>query len=113
MSEVISFRLNKDNLREAQALEILEARCSKGYSLRYVITEALLKLNDPGPESIQDNPIPELSTVLSQVNKLLEQIGNGEPPFFPKQGENTLHSSLAESFVLSIKKAAKPGLRLD
>jgi hypothetical protein len=48
MSEVISFRLNKSNLREAQALEILKAWCSRGYSLRYVITEALLKLNYPG-----------------------------------------------------------------
>jgi hypothetical protein len=113
MSEVISFRLNKDNLREAQALEILEAWCSKGYSLRYVITEALLKLNDPGPESMEDNNIPDLNAVLNQVNKLLEQIGNGGYPVFPRQDENTLHSSLAESFVLSIKKAAKPGIKIE
>jgi DNA-directed RNA polymerase beta subunit len=113
MSEVISFRLNRDNLREAQALEILETWCLKGYGLRYVITEALLKLNDPGPDSVHDNPIPELSAVLNQVNQLLEQIGNGRYPLYPRQDENIPQSGLAESFVLSIKKAAKPGIKIE
>lgn len=113
MSGVISFRLNKDNLREAQALEILKAWCLKGYSVRFIITEALLKLDVPGSESTEDNKIPELNAILNQVNKLIEQIGNGGYPLFPKQDENTLQSGLADSLVLSIKKSVKPGLKMN
>jgi hypothetical protein len=112
MSEVISFRLNKDNLREAQALEILEAWRSKGYSVRQTIIEALLKLDDPGLESREDNNIPDLNAVLNQVNKLLEQIGNGGYSLYHKLDENPEKSNLAENFVSSIKEALKPGLRL-
>lgn len=113
MSEVISFRLKKDNPRGAQALEILEAWCSKGYSVRDIITDALLKLNDPGPDSKGDNPIPELNAVLNRVNKLLEQIGNEGYPPIPRRNDNPEQSSLADNFVASIKKAVKPGLKPD
>jgi len=112
MRAVTSFRLNKDNLREAQALEILEAWCSKGYSVRYVITEALLKLNDPSPESMEDNRIPDLNAVLNQVNNLLEQIGNGEYPILSRENESDIQPSLSDSFVLSIKTGAKTGLKI-
>ena len=44
MSEVISFRLNKDNLRESKALLILQEWKAKGYSILQTLTEALLKL---------------------------------------------------------------------
>lgn len=112
MSDVISFRLNRENPREAQALEILDAWGSRGYSVRYVITEALLKLHGPGPESIVDKQIPELSAVLNQVNKLLEQFGNrGYSPYLDLN-ENHEQSRLAANFVASIKKGVKPGLNL-
>ena len=42
MSKVFSFRLNDDNPREAQAREEIKAWVKEGYSLRYIITEALL-----------------------------------------------------------------------
>ena len=42
MSEVISFRLNPENPREAQALEILRAKKSEGFSSRQVLTDALI-----------------------------------------------------------------------
>jgi hypothetical protein len=42
MSKVCSFRLNDDNLREAQARTVIEAWVEGRYSLRYIITEALL-----------------------------------------------------------------------
>ena len=46
MSEVVSFRLNKDNPRERQALVILETWCAQGYNARYILTEALIKLGE-------------------------------------------------------------------
>jgi hypothetical protein len=113
MSEVISFRLNKDNPREAQALGILKAWCSRGYSVRYVITEALLKLNDPSQESVANNTTYELNTTLDQVKKLLEQLGSGRHLGGLKQDEESVSSTLADNFVESIQKAVKPGLKLD
>ena len=52
MSKVISFRLNPDNPREAQALEILRTKQAEGFSSRRVLTDALIGLmfkNDVGP----------------------------------------------------------------
>jgi len=51
MSEVISFRLDKENLREAKALMILHEWRKNGYSLRQTITEALVSLDRDGHRS--------------------------------------------------------------
>ena len=40
MSQVFSFRLDEDNPREAQALQVIKTWASKGYSLRYILVEA-------------------------------------------------------------------------
>jgi len=50
MSDVISFRLNKENQREAKALEVLNAWIEKGFSTRHILTMALLELDHPGSE---------------------------------------------------------------
>lgn len=113
MSDVISFRLNKDNTREAQALEILEAWCSGGYSIRHVITEALLNLNAPGRGSVVNKATYDLNTTLDQVKKLLEQLENGEHLRGFIQSDESKPSTLADNFVASIRKVAKPGLTLD
>ena len=42
MSEVISFRLDPDNPREAQALKILRTKQAEGFSSRRVLTDALI-----------------------------------------------------------------------
>ena len=44
MSDVIRFRLDKDNLREEKARRVLKAWYEQGYSLRYIMTEASLML---------------------------------------------------------------------
>jgi hypothetical protein len=112
MSEVISFRLNNDKLREAQAFKVLEAWRSRGYSVRYVITEALLTLKDPGQESSANTLTDELNSTLNQVRKLLEQLGNGEQVVGAKQEEYGL-SILTDTFMASIRKAAKPGVKIE
>ncbi len=113
MSEVISFRLDKSNKREADAFEILEAWCSKGFSVRHVMTEALLKLGDPGLESSQNPTNPDLNIVLTKVNILLDQIENRGLPTINKPEGEIVHSSLAENFVSSVKMAVKPGMRIE
>jgi hypothetical protein len=110
MSEVISFRLNKDNPRESQALEILEAWCLIGYSVRFVITDALIALNCPSQESAGNNTSFELNKTLDQVKKLLEQLGNGKHLGEFTKEEDSESSTLSDNFVASVRKAAKPGV---
>ena len=101
MSEVISFRLSKDNPREAQAMAVLQAWVNKGYSVRYVLTEALLVYDD----SKKEMDIHGLSLKLDQISKMLQQ--NGAPTLLR---ENTV--KLSDSFTASIRNAAKPGVNL-
>lgn len=112
MSEVISFRLDNRNKREADAFEILKAWCSKGYSVRHVMIEALLKLGDPGIGSSQNPTNPDLNIVLTKVNILLDQIENRGLPPIGKPEEDIVHSSLADNFVSSVRMAVKPGMRI-
>jgi hypothetical protein len=110
MSEVISFRLNKANLREAQALEVLELWCTKGYSVRNTLTEALLKLNGISLEPIDNHVIQELYDSIRQTNELLEQIGNGNIPEKLREPETPSRPLLSNHFVAAIKRSIKPGL---
>ena len=47
MSEVISFRQNKDNPREEKAVQVLRTWTAQGFNVRHTITEALLKRAGP------------------------------------------------------------------
>jgi hypothetical protein len=42
MSKVYSFRLDADNPREAKAKGVIDTWLEKGYSLRYLVVEALI-----------------------------------------------------------------------
>lgn len=69
MSEVISFRLNKDNPREAQARAVIKAWGDKEYSARHVLTEALLAHQG----SQRELEIRSLSTKLDEISRMLQQ----------------------------------------
>lgn len=113
MSKVISFRLSKDNPREAQAYEVLKAWQDKGYSVRHTITEALLKLDGPGLGSITCASFDDINQTLNQVRELLERIRNADNSSQKSLNPGPYHSSLNDNFIASIKKAAKPGIKLD
>ena len=73
MSEVISFRLDKDNPREAIAWRVLQTRIAKGHNIRHIITEALIKLDQS--EQVSTPPtLDELNETLCQVNRFLKHI---------------------------------------
>ncbi len=114
MSEVISFRLDRNNPREAQALDVLKKGQEAGYSLRHILTEALLALEAAAEE--EQAVVVAISEVvgrLAQVQSVLEHIQHiGLSPVQPQAGKPE-QEILAESFVLSVKSAAKPGLGLD
>jgi hypothetical protein len=42
MSQVISFRLDQNNPREAWALSVLSGMQEQGYQVRHILTEALV-----------------------------------------------------------------------
>lgn len=110
MSKVISFRLSEDNPREGQALKVLELWLKQGYSIRHTITESLLSLEDPDARA----PVPELDdlkAMLKEVTHLLGQRSQSKPIHSSKgDGLPTAHK-LNESFIVSVKQAAKPGVK--
>ena len=111
MSEVISFRLNKDNLREAKALLILQEWGQKGYSIRQTITEALLKLDQNAIET-EPTTFDELNETLSQVLYSLKQIESDNSPPSVTHPDNAIKSGLYANFVTAVKESAKPGLQI-
>jgi len=107
MREVFSFRLNNKNPHEAQAREVIETWVKQGYSLRNILTEALLLLGNQGDDSIKSGDITETVTRLSLLVERLEgrlDVGQHHPQ---------AKSELSESFRSSIKMAAKPGVRIN
>lgn len=110
MSKVISFRLNPENPREAQALEILRSKQAEGFSSRRVLTDALIGIV---AKKGRDNlfSIDEFNMALEHVSDLLERINNGNPDH--DQSTHSKVASLNDNFLNSVKMAAKPGLNLD
>jgi hypothetical protein len=108
MSEVISFRLDSKNPREAKALAVINAWQVKGYSIRYIITEALLNL-DPRTNTVSE----DLNTRLDQITRLLTLIDKSKPLPAETESDNGLQPGLTASFIASIKTASKPGIKPD
>lgn len=114
MSEVISFRLDRGNPREARAREVLKRWYGEGYSVRYVLTEALLKLDEDTDQAgqAQATLLAELMAALERANHLLAQLQTGQ--VVPAgNGGGELHAELTETFVASVRKGARPGLKMS
>ena len=110
MSKVISFRLNPDNPREAQALEILRTKHSNGFSSRRVLTDALIgMMDDKGQETL--SYIEEFSIALEQVSGLLKRLNGGNLDH--SQPKHPQVVALNDNFLNSAKVAARPGLNID
>lgn len=110
MSEVISFRLDKTNPRETQALEILNVWIAKGYSIRFILTKALLELDhDSNPTLSQSGR--ELNMLLDQIGHLLEIVRINEFSTSIKQSPDLEQPILREAFITSIKLGVKPGIK--
>ncbi|MFC2055690.1 hypothetical protein ACFLV7_15545 [Chloroflexota bacterium] len=112
MSEVISFRLNKDNPRKDQALMILKTWCAEGFIVRHVMTDALLRLNDAGSKQT-DITLDKLKLTLDQVNQFLEQFDNRNPIQMRTQDGNPSNLRLPDSVITSVKKSVKLGMKLS
>jgi hypothetical protein len=112
MSEVISFRLDATNPREARALEIMNAWVVQGYSARFILTNALIALNPPGSEPIKNEDGRDMELVLNQIGLLLEILKARETNLGIRQDPDGEPSILQENFLASIRQAVKPGIKL-
>lgn len=103
MSQVFSFRLDENNPREAQAIQIIQAWASRGYSIRFTVVEALLTVDKD--KTLLEN----ISITLDQINTILQKLQD-EP-----HSQNNLSSKdadLSETFVSAVLKTSRPGLRI-
>ena len=104
MSNVYSFRLSNDNPREAQARDAINTWVSRGYSLRHIMTEALLIYleKEHGEDEVCDL-IEQIKLIISELEK---------KPRFEPIDERELQG-LSSSFMFAVKNSAKSGVRIE
>ena len=107
MSKVISFRLNQDNPREAEALTVLHQWLEQGFNTRHTMTVALLNLDSANSQATDNGTLIVLS---NQIQELLESIEVGSTFSVPEHDISS-REKLSDGFVSSILKVVKPGLR--
>ncbi len=102
MSKVYSFRLSDDNPREAQAREVIEAWVEEGFSLRYVITEGLLRLLKSEVNQI------DIEQVIDQIKSIAWEWRDNPKVDEKAQKERFV---LSDTFVRGVKKSVQSGTR--
>ncbi|MBN1122050.1 MAG: hypothetical protein JXJ17_13300 [Anaerolineae bacterium] len=113
MSEVISFRLDRNNPREGQAMAVLRKGQEAGYSLRHILTEALLALEASAEDEQQVlAALAEVSRRMEQIRDALESLKQVNMVPVQMHDDHPIQAALAESFLFSVKNAAKPGVRI-
>jgi len=104
MSKVFSFRLREDNPREVQAKEVIETWASQGYSLRHILTEALIRYGDNEHNRVEMDDLLEQfrGLLLKSINgQILDKaVGNDEIP-------------LPHNFIEAVRKSVKPGVKIE
>lgn len=98
MSKVFSFRLDADNPREARAREVINTWLDKGYSLRYLVTDALISYMK------EDIEKKEFGSVVDQLQELILSLDK-----IPE--EHPSNTVLPNTFINAIKKSAHEGIR--
>jgi len=100
MSKVYSFRLDADNPREAQAKEVIDTWVSQGYSLRHILTDALINYQDTGSVEIG------FEKVFDQLSELVQGLENG----VTKKESVGVNPTITPEFVSAMKKGARQGI---
>ena len=112
MSEVISFRLNPDNPREAKALDILREKQASGFSSRRILADALVALEDKKGIS-QALYVEEFNEILERIVRLLEKNNFETPGIANPDPVSSRPHALNDHFLQSVKVAIKPGINLE
>lgn len=101
MSKVYSFRLDENNLREAQAREVIDAWVAQGYSLRHQLVEVLISFQGKG---FQQNEYGELFRQIECLNVHAKE---------DKEVSKDLNDKLSDKFISSLKMSVKDGLKIE
>jgi len=112
MSEVISFRLDPNNPREAQALQVLERMITQGYSVRFIMSEALVKFGANKIDSERVENDPDIRATLREITKILDHIQTGDSALKSSSSMSSKPENLGDSFIHSIKLSSKPGIKV-
>jgi len=106
MSGVVSFRLDKNNPREAQALNILNSWIDQRFSVRFILTKALLELDhsDSGLKVCKDSH--HLDCVLDRIDQVIGLLQDKQLIHLTTLKPNMESPSLSESFLASVKRGA-------
>jgi len=87
-----------------QAKGVIITRISQGYSLRYIITEALIHYGDNGDRHIG------VDTLLNQLRDLLMQSVNGR---ILENVEGDDMKPLHSHFIDAVMKSVKSGIKVE
>lgn len=109
MSDVFSFRLNRENKREVLAIQVLQIWMSKGFTLRQIMTEALLKL-DTHDDLSTNSQIIELFRKMEEIYTHLRIMDKAEYIMENKTRESP-ETGLSPQLIETIKMSIKPGIR--
>ena len=101
MSKVYSFRLDVDNPREVRAREVIDVWVSQGYSLRRIITEALINFQEDG--KLNDG----WEKMYDQLLELVRGLENGRA----RTQTISNNQNLSQDFLSAMKKLAGRGIR--
>lgn len=97
MSKVYSFRLDADNPREAKAKGVIDFWLEKGYSLRYLVVEALISYNKV---DVEHN---EFNSIVEQIREMILSLGT-------ISDDQPSDAVLPDSFLMAVKNSAKKGI---
>ena len=111
MSEVISFRLDKDKPRESRALRVLKRWQEEGHNTRYIVTEALLLLDDSNKNELKVVMLAELNEKLKHVSQIFNQMEYDRTTKLKPSCQPTSETKLTDGFIQGIKEAVKPGTK--
>lgn len=100
MSKVFSFRLDPDNPREAQAKDVIDSWVSQGYSLRQILTDALIEFEN------RDGIDTNWKNIFDQLSDLIRGLENNQ---WQRQPVNT-QPALSSSFISAMRSNAKKGI---
>jgi hypothetical protein len=112
MSEVISFRLDRENPRERRGLEILNKWRDDGFVVSHILTEALLSLEDSRSIAVI-TAFEDLNKALISVNQLLQKLEDGTSITITQYESGSIGYILSDQFINAIKNKVKPGITAE
>jgi hypothetical protein len=116
----IHFQLDEENPEGHQALAVLATWEQQGYPVDEVLLRALIVLGERQQSNQASSTVVYVKDIIRQMRDLLGEIRSLRivAPVAPAEAETPIPpqedtAQLSQAFLNAVKKAARPGLRLD